>query len=217
MDLSGLLRLADGLQSLASFDKDGDYGIFIPILEQGGLPAETVSALKKASYYENILNVGETTGQLRLARIGLETATLRPEAELILPIIRERLSWLEESKQFQKQIRLARSALGRRDYLRSTLYAFEAVITKLCLDAHTNVQDHKEREKIREDYESRKKIESEQTSYRLLKDLRNQVAHGTRGSRGEVQQALLDEERMRETLSTLLDKIEKGELPSAQH
>jgi CRISPR-associated protein, TM1812 family len=81
LDLSGLLQIADGLQALSSFDKDGDYGVFVPMLRQAGLPDETVTALQKAAYYENILNVTESTGQLRRAREGLESTSLQPEAE----------------------------------------------------------------------------------------------------------------------------------------
>ncbi|RME22068.1 MAG: TIGR02221 family CRISPR-associated protein, partial [Deltaproteobacteria bacterium] len=39
-ELSGLLRIADWLQSLASFDKDGDYRVFVPLLRQANLDPE---------------------------------------------------------------------------------------------------------------------------------------------------------------------------------
>lgn len=215
LDLSGLLRIADGLQALSSFDKDGDYGVFIPILQQAGLPTETVTALQKAAYYENILNVAESTGQLRRTREGLENASLQPEAEFLLPIIRDRLSWLEEIRQFQKMTKLARSSFNRKDYLRTILYAYEAVITKLCQQENVPVQEFESREQARRDYENRLKRGQEKTNYNLLKNLRNQVAHGTRGSTQEVQQALLNEDRMCGTLDRLLKEIEDGKLPSA--
>lgn len=215
LDLSGLLRIADGLQALSSFDKDGDYGVFIPILQQAGLPTETVEALQKAAYYENILNVGESTGQIRRAREGLNITPLQPETEFLLPVIRERLAWFEEDKQFQKLTKLARSALDRQDYLRAILYAYETVITKLCQHENVPVQEFEKREQAQRDYETRPKSEQEKANYKLLKNLRNQVAHGSRGSTQEVQQALLNEDRMRDTLVRLLKEIEDGKLPSA--
>ena len=218
LDLSGLLRIADGLQALASFDKDGDYGIFVPLLQQAGLSHEATQALKEAAYFENILNVGEATGKLRKAReTGLNQAQLKPEADLLLPTIRERLDWLNEKRQFEKQTQLARRALKRQDYLRATLYAYEAVITKLCLIGRVPTEKFEEREQVRKEYEEKQKNQGgqEHENYKLLKNLRNQVAHGTRGSTDDIQKIMLDETLMRQTLTQLLARIEKGELPRA--
>jgi CRISPR-associated Csx2 family protein len=216
-DLSGLLRIADGLQALTSFDKDGDYGVFLPLLRQAGLPTPASEALQKASYYENILNVGAATGELRRARTTLDTANLTPDAALLLPTIRERLGWVDEERQFQKQTHLARRALERRDYLRATLYAYEAVITRLCLIEGVPVENFDEREHVRTDYENRLKNrrDNDHESYKRLKSLRNQVAHGTRGGQKEIQQALLNEQIMRSTLDELLKQIENQKLPSS--
>lgn len=214
-ELSGLLAIADGIQALASFDKDGDYGVFVPLLAAAGLSAEGCHTLRAAAYYENILNVVAATGKLRQARQQLEKADLRPEGKLLLPAIAARLTWLDEERQFQKQIRLARQALERGDYLRATLYAYEAVITRLCLAQKQPIEDFESRERTRKDYEERLKRDSsdEHDDYYLLKNLRNQVAHGTRGSRGEVQQALLNEDKMRATLERLIRRIETQALP----
>lgn len=215
-DLSGLLRIADGLQALTSFDKDGDYGVFLPLLRQAGLPAPASEALQKASYYENILNVSAATGELRRARTALDTANLTPDAVLLLPTIRERLSWVDEDRQFQKQTHLARRALERRDYLRAALYAYEAVVTRLCLIEGVPVENFEEREAARKTYEERLRNQrnSEHEGYNLLKNLRNQVAHGTRGGKKEIQQALLNEQIMHSTLDDLLKRIESQKLPS---
>lgn len=215
-DLSGLLRIADGLQALASFDKDGDYGIFVPLLQQAGLSPTSTQALSEAAYFENILNVGEATGKLRKAReAGLDQAKLKPEAELLLPAIRERLNWLDEKKQFEKQTQLARRALERKDYLRATLYAYESVITKLCLKDNVSIVDFEKREQSRKDYEAAQKNQrgQEHDDYKLLKNLRNQVAHGTRGSTGDIQKIMLNENLLQQTLTKLLARIENGELP----
>jgi CRISPR-associated Csx2 family protein len=215
-DLTGLLSLADRIYTFAQFDKDGDYAVFEPILNAAGLPPEGCAKLREASYFENILNVGEATGALRRARRIIETSTLSAEGRLLLPAIEQRLAWLDEERQFEKQTRLARNALARRDYLRATLYAYEAVITRLCQRERVDITDFDRREEQRKAYEARARQDrdTEWDSYCLLKNLRNQVAHGNRGTRGEVQNALLREDNMRRELERLLSMIERGELPS---
>ena len=215
-DLSGLLRIADGLQALSSFDKDGDYGVFEPLLRQAGLPDNACSAFRKAAYYENILNVGAATGELRRVRPIIEAGHLAADAKLLLPAIRARLDWLDEDRQFEKQTRLARRALERDDYLRATLYAYEAVITRLCQLEHVPVEDYEQREQARKNHEERLKQSrgQQRDEYFLLKNLRNQVAHGTRGSMQDVQQALLNEHVMKEKLEALIVSIEAGRLPT---
>lgn len=214
-DLTGLLRIADGLQSLSSFDKDGDYGVFLPLLQKSGLDADIAQRLREAAYFENILNVGEATGKLRQAMDGLKQAVLEPDAQLFLPLITERISWLEEDRQFQKLTHLAERALERKDYLRSILYAYEAVITRLCQRENRPITSFEDREEARRQYEAGLNQGSEEKNdYALLKNLRNQVAHGTRGQTAEVQRNLLSEEKMRNTLRVLLDKIRKYQLPA---
>ncbi|MFN3717138.1 MAG: TIGR02221 family CRISPR-associated protein [Thiobacillus sp.] len=214
--LSGLLHIADGVQALATFDKDGDYGVFEPLLRDAGLQEDARQALRKAAYYENILNVGAATGELRRVRQMLDTATLKPEGQLLLPAIEKRLAWLDEDRQFEKQTRLARQAFARSDYLRATLYAFEATISRLCQIERVPIDDFDKREEVRKNYETRLKQDrtDEREAYFLLKNLRNQVAHGTRGSVGEVQQALLNQSVMREKLADLIGRIERGQLPA---
>ena len=218
MELSGLLHFMDWLQALHGFDKDDDYGVFAPLLAQAGAQDRLVDHLRRAAYFENILNVGEAAGELRKALAQMETARLdAPEAELVLPVLRERLTWVSEKKQFEKQIRLARHALDRDDYLRAVLYLYEAVITRLCQMARVDIQDFEGREWARKDYEEGLRASpKERDRYRLLKSLRNQVAHGTRPSQGEVQRVLLDRNRLRETLETLWQAVKNGDLPSEE-
>lgn len=215
-DLSGLLRIADGIEALSSFDKDGDYGVFIPLFQACGLPSDQVQALSRAAYYENVLNVSAATGELRKARPMLVTPSLPPELELLRPAIEERLDWLDEDRQFEKQTRLARRALQRRDYLRAVLYAFEAVVTRICQLRRVSPLDFTAREEVRKDYESDlKRLRNDEfRDYRLLKNLRNQVAHGSRGDTKIVQTTLLDESEMQAQLDRLLGLIEQGKLPS---
>jgi len=215
-DLSGLLRIAGWLQALTAFDKDGDYRVFAPLLGEAGLGSETVSALKVAGYHENILNVGAATGELRKVLGALhEGEALAPEARLLLPHVKKRLDWVAEERQFEKQQRLACKSLERGDYLRATLYAFEAVITRLCQINKVDINNFSGREQVRRNYEDALTgINSrEAENYFLLKRLRNQLAHGTRGHRGEIQQIILNEQKLRTVLRELLGAIESGDLP----
>jgi CRISPR-associated Csx2 family protein len=216
-DLSALLKLAKGLQALAAFDFSGDYRAFSPMLADAG-HRELANKLSDAGYYENILNVSAATGKLRELMPGLGALAAQNDATALLtPLIHARMHWLQEARQYEKQRALARHAFARGDYLRTVLYAYEAVITRLCQQARIDITDFERREEARKAYEEKTRHTPEGERYRLLKDLRNQVAHGTRGSRGEVQQALLNEPHMRTTLEELLHDIEHGHLPSLDH
>ncbi len=217
-ELSGLLRISDWLQAVAGFDKDGDYRPFVPLLRQSGLDASTCAQLDAAGYFENLLNVSEATGKLRDVRHVLcnTGSKLSPDASLLLPVICERLEWVSEKKQFEKQVALARHALERRDYLRATLYAFEACITRLCQLGNVNIQDFNDRELMRNKYQQWLKENGpskEWETYRMLRDLRNQVAHGTRGTRGEIQRTLLNEHLFRDFLRSTIEAIDSDRLP----
>jgi CRISPR-associated Csx2 family protein len=215
-NLAGLLRIADGLQALASFNKDGDYSVFLPLFKQATLNSEAVTALQKAAYYENILNVGEATGALRQFIRQQAGSDLPPDLALLWPIMQERMAWVAEEKQFEKQSKLARLAWERGDYLRCTLYAYEAVITRICLLSQVNINNFAVREQARESYQARLENDliRQRENYNLLKNLRNQIAHGTRGSSGDIQQILATESKLRETLNMLLQEIESKQLPS---
>lgn len=119
-----------------------------------------------------------------------------------------------ESRPFEKRLALAIHALERRDYLRATPYAYKAVVTRICQIQGAWVESFDERENAREAYEKQSRGLPEYRDYKLLKHLRNEVAHGTRGSTAEVQKALLKEPGMRELLKRLLGAIQQGELPS---
>ncbi|GAB4119803.1 MAG: TIGR02221 family CRISPR-associated protein [Sideroxydans sp.] len=214
-DLAGLLRIADGLVALAQFDKDGDYRVFARTLEHAGVPQPVIESLTRAGYYENILNVGAATGELRRVRQQLQNIE-GIDTALLLPAVRERLAWIDEDRQFEKQLRLAQHGIEQGDYLRATLYAYESVITRLCQLRRVPVEDFDAREAVRKDYEGRLQRDSiEQKRYKLLKNLRNQIAHGTRGSTQEVQQALLNEATMLNALTEVMNAIKSGQLPGA--
>lgn len=220
-NLVGLLKIADWLQALSAFDKDGDYRTFAPLLKQSGMASEKTTALEEAGFYENILNIGDATGKLRQATDGMSSEEqFTPDAKLLLPLVKERLNWINEDKQFDKQCKLGEQAQQRGDYLRATLYAYEAVITRLCQQTSSNVNDYISRENSRAEYEKqlkkKNKQDNERINYFLLKQLRNQIAHGSRGTKGDIQKILLNEENLKRTLGELLQVIKKHELPKDQ-
>ncbi len=216
INLTGLLRISEGIQALSKFNQDGNYGSFIPMLGSSGLDQTICTNLREAAYYENVLNVGEATGKLRKVLPSLEgKATLSPETQLLLPIIKERLNWVAENKQFEKQIKLAQRSLEQRDYLRATLYAYEAVLTRLCQQTGADVSKFDSREEARKGYEQKiyQQQSQESKDYKLLKNLRNNIAHGSRGNKGDVQKALLNENILQEKLSYLINEIKAHNLP----
>ncbi len=216
--LSGLLEINKWLQAIAAFDKDGNYAVFVPLLKKAGFSKELTSKLEEAAYFENMLNVGEATARLRQVIDELKNPpiTLQVAHSLFLPTICKRLEWVTENKQFEKQIKLAELALERGDYLRSILYAYESIVTQVCQQNSADVNNYIEREDARKEYEgklNKNKKSDESINYKLLKNLRNQVAHGSRGTKKEVQQVLLDEMKMKEKLQELITKIKNDEMP----
>lgn len=71
-----------------------------------------------------------------------------------------------------------------------------------------------QRGKVLEAYKKRHKSAPEQDSFKMLTNLRNQVAHGNSGNIKLVQKTLLDESKMRQELERLLTDIENGNFPS---
>ena len=54
--LSGLLTLLDWVDALASFDKDGDYGVFAPLLEAEGIGTDAARSIQQAAFFERTNN-----------------------------------------------------------------------------------------------------------------------------------------------------------------
>jgi ferritin-like metal-binding protein YciE len=87
--------------------------------------------------------------------------------------------------------------LETHDFARSVIYAFEAYITR---------QLEKDRQDIH-DYDLRKQVSDQQAKesndIRMLRSIRNGLAHGVRPNSKSIQQLMNDENKLKSTLSQL--------------
>ncbi len=219
-NLSGLLHIADWVEALAAFDKDGDYAVFAPLL-RGALPEEALALLADAAFFERTQRIGQARGKLQRFLQHLDAASdalagsTSPVA-LFAPLLRERIEWCREGRFYQRMRALAVQSLNRGDYVRATLFAFEAFVTReMQRRGIANPDSYDNRAQAKSDYEAEQKMQyprsAEYEDYRLLRDLRNQLAHGAGGDRVEVQRAIADAATLHAKLEQLIGRL----LPAA--
>ncbi|MDT8439591.1 MAG: hypothetical protein RQ729_11345, partial [Wenzhouxiangellaceae bacterium] len=99
---------------------------------------------------------------------------------------------------------LACGYLERDDYLRAVLLAWEALITHETAVAGRNPENYDDRKTTNEIL---KNDDALKKRYKVLRNLRNAIAHGERSGMKEVQQLLKSEERLRAYLQEFLDEL----------
>lgn len=206
MNLDGLLTLADWVEALYSFDKDGDYGVFAPLLKTQA--PEQARRLTEAAFFERTLRVGEASGKLRAFLKQLDEQPLIGVAALFQQNLCDRIDWCQQDRHDQRQQTLARDYLANADYLRCALIAYEAFVTQLCRQQGiANPEKYENREAAEQHYKQQRPRPPEYKSYLRLRDLRNVLAHGSRPNQAEIQQALSDPTRLHSVLNELLDTL----------
>ncbi|MGI9213222.1 MAG: TIGR02221 family CRISPR-associated protein [Methylococcaceae bacterium] len=135
VSLTGLMHLYDWVRALECMNKDGDFGIFEPLLDKENMRGDL---LKKAAFLERqaytpaAKNTLDTFDKLPTPE-GISAA-----AELFLPQLKKRIDWRIGPDRAEWEKRLARKYLDRRDYLRATQFAFESLITREVIKAGGN-------------------------------------------------------------------------------
>lgn len=210
MNLQGLLDIADWTGAVQSFDKDGDYGVFAPLIREQSPAA--AGLLQESAFYERTTRPGQARSKLRELDALLDRQPLAGIGSLFAPTLRARLSWHREDRLYLRQQALARLYLEHGDFLRAALLGFEAFITRLVQQqGMTNPDNWTQRETVKEEYEARNRAirprDDEYQRYCLLRDLRNQLAHGNTPPRAEIQKALASAEQLRDLLDDLLKRL----------
>lgn len=211
MRLDGLLRITDWVGALHTFDKDGDYGVFADLLKDELAP-EARGLLEEAAFLERNSRVGQARGKLRTFETALNQQGLGHIGRLFEPSLRTRIAWCHEERLYQRQQALARQNLERGDFLRAALFAYEAFITRLVQrEGGGNPDNWEVRDAAKQAYETTQKQQRPRTGeferYCLLRDLRNQLAHGNTQPRGDVQSAVSSAAALREVLNRLINQL----------
>lgn len=189
--LGGMLTMLDWIEALANYDKDGDYGVFAPLLEQDGM--ERADELKQAAFYERSSNPVKAREKLT----GIDRVLAdhdAPMSALFKEELRNRIAWYRGATRHDWELALADAYLERRDFVRAAIYLFEAAVTKAVTDEKGNPADFAQRDeawgKLRQNTPRAKKLEY----------LRNALAHGVRSENQEVRRMLANETALQKAL-----------------
>ncbi len=206
MRLDGLLKIADWITALHGFDKTGDIAPFSDLLQKEGLPEDTAGLLKTAAFYESVLNV--TNARKPLRDFAKQTEEGLPGiASLFQDSLNERISWVDQDNIYLRQREKAQFYLQQGDYVRAAALGYEALITKHLKkqNPRADAESYALRDEIKQHLKDQ--AGGGGPDYKLLRNIRNSLAHANRDNTKEVQQALSSEERLKQKLSDLFTKL----------
>nr|WP_179210112.1 TIGR02221 family CRISPR-associated protein [Crenothrix polyspora] len=208
MQLNGLLNIAAWLNALDGFNKTGNLAPFSTLLQQDGMAQETAQCLEEAAFFENTLNIPNARAPLKKFTAATKNG-LTGIGALFEDSLKDRIAWHKEDNLYLRQRSNACFYLQQGDYLRAAALGYEAYITWL-------VQQDKRVPRLDpQNYEHRQQIKEslkKNNDYKLLNNLRNALAHGTRSDMAEVQRALSSKDNLHAELSRLFNSLLPKEL-----
>jgi CRISPR-associated DxTHG motif protein len=226
VNLGGLLQIAKWVGALNSFDKDGDYSVFAEVLKDDGF--SKADDLKKAAYFERIIDLERATKRLSRINNKIEEEGLPGIGGLFSKQLQERISWCqgdssnEVRKVYAQQCQLARSYFEKRDYVRAANFALEGMTTR-SLNPGDDPYNFSVRESAKKCVVAQS-LDRENKGNYLLKEIRNQLAHGSyekkiadddpfkekkRNTLREAKSLLENEQQLRSKLEALMNNLLK--------
>lgn len=188
LQLDSLLGLLDWVDGLATFDKDGDYGVFSQLLAGQGLAQRDAERLKQAAFFERTNNSSNARQKLSTVFQHIEVLD-SPIFNLFKQQLVSRLTWFKKQSRGLREQQLAQAYLQRHDYLRAVIYAMEGKIS------HSLYQDKQDENNFAVRKAQQDKISQTSEVFKKLTILRNALAHGLRPNDNQKQVlTLLDEE-----------------------
>lgn len=191
--LDGMLQMLDWVEALATFEKDGDYGVFETLLVQDGMPADKAGQLRRAAYFERTSNPVKAHESIAGAFPAID-AHAGPLAALFRHSLKKRIAWFRGQARHDWELSLADAYLGRRDYLRATIFLYEAFVTRACFDRKLDHNDYSKREN------AWKEAKEGNRPARKLEYLRNALTHGIKPDDEEIARWVGNEEQLRQRL-----------------
>jgi CRISPR-associated DxTHG motif protein len=201
--LGGLLAMLDWVDALATYDKDGDYGVFAPLLVKDHMPEARAKLLAKAAYCERSSNPELAVKNLRSVFPSIETHD-GPLGGLFRETLKERIGWFRGPTRHDRELSLADAYLKRSDYLRAATFLYESFVTRTCFAAKCNDTDPKVRDDAFDD------VRKTTPAAGQLKNLRNALAHGVRSHGEQADESattIAEESSLRKVLNTLRNKL----------
>lgn len=201
--LSGLLRMLDWVEALASYDKDGDYGVFAALLQADGMEPARAGLLEKAAFFERTSNPVKAREALSSVFPSIEQHR-GALSDLFRHELIKRIDWFRAPERHQWEASQARASLARHDYLRAAMSMFESVSTRATIDFRLGDPS---------DFNNRKEayglVKREKSSATELERLRNALAHGQRPMDSREADNLRDRQQLSATLRRLADDLLK--------
>ncbi len=194
-NLVGLLHIADWVQALHTYDKDGDYGAFADLLGPGS------RLLKDAAFYERTSNTVKAGEALRGwfsrdDRYPEQDAT----AELFRDDLEQRLSWIKGRDRANWENALAWQYLERGDYVRAAIYGMESAVSAEINKTGGNLNNRKARNEAHETLKQFKE-------FRTLSNIRNGLAHGVLAEYASITRILVNQKVLQTELRDLFKKL----------
>lgn len=194
LQLGSMLQMLDWVESLATYDKDGDYGVFAPLLQADGMGGKQAALLRQAAFFERTGNPVQASQKLRSV---FESVSTHAGAlgRLFRDTLSQRVSWFRKGNRGDWEQALGSAYLERGDYLRAATYLYESNITRATLLRGWDSNDFNDRKRA---YEQERNDDSKELEY-----LRNSMAHGIRPMGKYTAQHLQSEEALEKKLREL--------------
>ncbi len=203
LELESLLVMLDWVDGLTTFDKDGDYGVFAPLLQKEGLSENDSRLLQEAIFFER--NNNSSQAKQKLSTVfnqidDINTAIFK----LFKPQLIKRLDWFKTDNRGTQEQKLAYEYLARQDYLRAVIFAQEGMISE------QTIQDKKDPNSYDDRELTRKTLQKNEQQFRFLNAIRNALAHGLgRDANKDLKRILGDESAMKQSLKQRFDNLLK--------
>ncbi len=200
LNLDGMLSMLDWVDAIGTYDKDGDYSVFAPLLINEGLSENDSNLLKEASFFERNNNSSQANQKLSsiFSKIeGIKT----PIFDLFKPQLVQRLNWFKKGNRGKQEQRLAYEYLARKDYLRAVIFAQEGMISAKTFDEKGKVNDYTDRENSRN-------LLKESDEFRFLSNIRNSLVHGLgKDAKKDLKRILSQESTMKQSLDSRFNNL----------
>ena len=209
--LDGLIAVQRWVDALASFEASGDYGLFAPLLERDGVPADKARCLHEAAFFERTFNVSDAERKLNTFLPVLD-APLPGASGLFQKRLKERLAWVREADLAAQQRKLAFEHLKRGDYVRAVIFGYEGLLTRLCREQARDPLNFAERKQVADDFgrelRAGEHADWKRDAFRTLSHLRNALAHGIPPHGAHLRRVLRDAQALRKEIETCLNRLQ---------
>jgi CRISPR-associated Csx2 family protein len=200
--LDSMLTVIQWISALNSFDKDGDYSVFVELMRTDGVSNMLLNEVEQAAFFERVSNSVQAKEKLRqLNSCQFDETT--PLTHLFAEQIKQRIEWISVPGRGNSEFRLAREYLKRKDFIRAAIYAQEGYISKNLEINHGDVNDYQARDEF-------SKSDKVADGFRQLKKIRNALAHGLAAGPSKTRKILSSATDLEQALGKLIKQLEGG-------